>query len=278
MEQKKLIAIDLDGTLFYPKKPRGMVSKQNIAFIRDAVDHGHKVVFVTSRNHQFVNKVIDLMKRPIDVVSRNGTTIFHQGKFIQELLMDANHTQAVVDYVLNKYPRMMLSIDTNEESNLIFSTGETWWLNRIYNLYYFLQGNYRESYRIDNQAFLQAIQKGKAQRLLVYFGLSKKSKVKAHQESELLAKRFSDLEVSWIQGLIEVASKDVNKAEALKKIVALEGIKDDDVIVVGDSGNDIPLFKTYTESYCMRHAHPRVKKFARYQLERVYQLRKVLSL
>jgi Cof subfamily protein (haloacid dehalogenase superfamily) len=276
--QKKLIAIDLDGTLFYPKKPRGMVSKQNIAFVRDAFDFGHKIVFVTSRNHQFVNKVIDVIQRPIDVVSRNGTTIFHQGQFIQELFMDAAHTQAVVDYVLQKYPRMMLSIDTNEESNLIFSTGETWWLNRIYNIYYFLQGQYRESYRIDNDAFLKEIKKGKVQRLLIYFGLSKKSKSKAHSESELLAQRFPDLEVSWIQSLIEVASHQVNKAEALKKVVALEGIEDEDVIVVGDSGNDIPLFKSFTQSYCMRHAHPRVKQFARYQLDRVYHLRKVLSL
>ena len=55
----KLIAIDLDGTLFYPKKRIKLVSKENIRFLKWAKANGHEVVFVTSRNRQFVEKVLN---------------------------------------------------------------------------------------------------------------------------------------------------------------------------------------------------------------------------
>ena len=46
----KILATDLDGTLFYPKDKKEMICKENLTFIRDFIDQGNKLVIVTGRS------------------------------------------------------------------------------------------------------------------------------------------------------------------------------------------------------------------------------------
>ena len=49
--------------------------------------------------------------------------------------------------------------------------------------------------------------------------------------------------------------------------------KDSEIYVVGDSGNDISLFKAYPKnSFCMGHAPDAVKKYAKYTIEKFEDL------
>ena len=278
MNSKKLIAIDLDGTLFYPKKRISLVIKKNITFIQDAIKAGHQVIFVTSRNHEFVTKVVEKIGFPIDIISKNGSQIYYKNQMIQNAFIDNEIIQRVVKDILNIYPRLLLSIDTNKHTNLAFTESKQKWLFFIYKLYYFIQGNYREAYTLSNELFKEGVKHEKVQRLLIYFGLSKKAKILAHEESERLRKIYPEVEISWIQSLIEISDKGINKATSIQKILTLNGMKEDQVIVVGDSGNDIPMFKAFKDSYCMQHAHPRVKKHAKAFIHHVYDLRSVLDL
>ena len=62
----KLLAIDLDGTLFYPKRIRKCICKKNVEFLRKWIDEGNKLVLVTSRSTQFTAKLKDEIQRPVD--------------------------------------------------------------------------------------------------------------------------------------------------------------------------------------------------------------------
>ena len=64
----KLLAIDLDGTLFYPKNIRRCICKKNVKFLRRWIDAGNKVVLVTSRSTQFTERLKDEIKRPVDFI------------------------------------------------------------------------------------------------------------------------------------------------------------------------------------------------------------------
>lgn len=278
MNSKKLIAIDLDGTLFYPKKPISLVIKKNVIFIQDAIKAGHQIVFVTSRNHEFVKKVVEKVGMPIDIVSKNGSQIYYDNQMVQNAFVDNQMIKTIFKDILNVFPRLLLSIDTDKHTNLAFTESKQKWLFFIYKLYYFIQGNYREDYTLNNELFHKGLANEKIQRLLIYFGLSKKAKKLAHDESERLKKLYPQVEISWIQSLIEISAKGINKATAIQKILALNGMHEDQVIVVGDSGNDIPMFKAFKHSYCMSHAHPRVKKHANSFIDHVYDLRTILGL
>ncbi len=274
----KLFAIDLDGTLFYPKKKITLVSKENVAFLKFAIAQGHQVVFVTSRNRFFVEKVLKQINLDLDFVCRNGCMVVHQHHVILDQSMTSQDVENVTTYIQKRHRRYMFSIDTKNESNLVFTSNYVWYLDLIYRLYYLFQGRYREAYKKDNTYFMKQVH-GDAviQRLLIYFGISKQGKKLALKESKNLKKKFPQLEIAWINGLIEVASLGTNKATGLKMLIEKKGVNPKDVIVVGDSGNDIPMFKAFSQSYCMSHAHPEVKKFAKHFIKRVYNLKQLIE-
>lgn len=274
----KLFAIDLDGTLFYPKKRIRLVSKENVAFLKFAISKGHQVVFVTSRNRIFVEKVLKEINLDIDFVCRNGCMVIHNHEIILDQSMTSQDVEDVTKYIQTKYQRFMFSIDTKNESNIVFTSNYVWYLDLIYRLYYLLQGRYREAYKKDNDYFMKQVH-GDAiiQRLLIYFGISKQGKKVALEESKKLKKKFPHLEIAWINGLIEVATLGTNKATALNLLINKKGIQPKDVVVVGDSGNDIPMFKAFSQSYCMEHAHPEVKKHAKHLIKRVHNLKKIIE-
>ncbi|MEN9820081.1 MAG: hypothetical protein RL379_859 [Bacillota bacterium] len=274
----KLFAIDLDGTLFYPKKRIRLVSKENVAFLKFAISRGHQVVFVTSRNRIFVEKVLKEINLDIDFVCRNGCMVIHNHEIILDQSMTSQDVEDVTKYIQTKYQRFMFSIDTKNESNIVFTSNYVWYLDLIYRLYYLLQGRYREAYKKDNDYFMKQVH-GDAiiQRLLIYFGISKEGKKVALEESKKLKKKFPHLEIAWINGLIEVATSGTNKATALNLLINKKGIQPKDVVVVGDSGNDIPMFKAFSQSYCMEHAHPEVKKHAKHLIKRVHNLKKIIE-
>lgn len=46
----KIIATDLDGTLFYPKDRINIICKENLFFIQSFIDNGGKLVIVSGRS------------------------------------------------------------------------------------------------------------------------------------------------------------------------------------------------------------------------------------
>ena len=271
--------MDLDGTLFYPKKRFQFISRQNIRFLHWAAAQGHHLVFVTSRNRDFVQRVIQKINLPIDIVSRNGSEVYHRNEMIQKTYLDAKLSKAVFEDIIARHERTMLSIDADSVTNLVYSKGKIWYLNLIYRFYYWYQGVYREPYLIDNDVFVDKLSAhgDDLQRLLIYFGLSNKSKKLSHDESERLQKAFPELSILWIHNIIEVSPKSVSKANGLKLIMERENIDAKDVYVIGDSGNDIPLFESFEHSFCMAQAHPRIKQHAKHIVRRVYELQSYLE-
>jgi HAD superfamily hydrolase (TIGR01484 family) len=214
----KLIAIDLDGTLFYPKKRIKLVSKENIRFLKWAKANGHEVVFVTSRNRQFVEKVLKEIDLDIDFVCRNGCVVVHDHQVILDKVMAKEDVQKVTSFIQQRHQRYMFSIDTKESSNIVFTSAYIWYLNIMYRMYYFLQGRYREDFDKNNSRFEKEMkQSSTIQRLLIYFGLGKKANKLALEESHVLKHQFPKLEIAWINGLIEVASLGTNKGQSLTK-------------------------------------------------------------
>jgi Cof subfamily protein (haloacid dehalogenase superfamily) len=275
----KLIAIDFDGTLFYPKKRIRLVSKENIQFIHQAIAAGHQVVFVTSRNREFVEKVQKQLGVQVDVVCSNGCMVIHQGQVIQDKVIDHKDVAAVVDYIQKRHSQHMMSIDMKQKMNLVYTSQYSWYLTVLYKFYYLIQGRYREDYIQDNALFMKEIHQAKTiQRLLIYFGLGRKAKGIAMDEAKHLTVQFPHLEIAWISSLLEIASKGTNKGNALTLLVQAKQIDPKDVMVVGDSGNDISMFHAFADSYCMAHAHPEVKQHAKTIIRRVHHLGQILNL
>ena len=110
---------------------------------------------------------------------------------------------------------------------------------------------------------------------MVFFGLGRNKKKLTREINKLIREHHPNIESSWTIVVNELTPKDCNKASGLEYYCKYKGIDKKDVIVIGDSGNDISMFnKFHDNSYVMAHAYPSVKKYAKYTVSRVFKLRK----
>ncbi len=270
---KKLFAIDLDGTLFYPKERFRMIHPKNLSFIRQLVDQGHEVVLVTSRSRDFTERVIKKIDRNLSYVSRNGAVVFHEGKIIEDRVWPKNTALTLYESIKAIYPNQTWSVDSRQSQNVVNIGQHGFWIHVLYRLYYLFQGVYRESFISDEKKFLQVLKNEDIHRVLLYFGLGKKGTNRAKEARDVFKKKFPNFEFSWIEGLIEIAPLSCNKLTGLTQLLKLKQINEDQVYVVGDSGNDTVLFKHfYDRSFVMNNAHPEIKKQAKTIIKRVYEI------
>ena len=83
----KLLACDLDGTLFYPRQINRCISRKNVKFLRKWIDLGNKVVLITSRSLEFVQKLKKEIQREFDVMTCSSAQIMCDGKMVKDTYM-----------------------------------------------------------------------------------------------------------------------------------------------------------------------------------------------
>ena len=112
---------------------------------------------------------------------------------------------------------------------------------------------------------------------MTFFGFGKKKRELSKEINKQLRSNFPSLESSWSIIVNEITPKGCNKGDGLVEYCRKLNINHDDVYVVGDSGNDISMFNAFHEhSYCMAHAYPSVKKYAKHVITRVHKLGKLV--
>lgn len=274
----KLLAVDLDGTLFYPKKLTRCISKKNVKFLRDWIDAGNKVVLISSRSYEFVENLKKEIKRDIDFLSSTSAQIYADGKIIRDVRMPGKELREVLDHIEKNYSPIAFLVNSKESGHVIKVCQELGHgLLIFYKLWWFFQFKYREKFIVSNKAFNELVDKGEASKVMIFYGLKKnKSKISKEINKDLRDK-YSDIEFSWTAQVNELTPRDCNKSAGLKIYCDYMNIDKNDVYVVGDSGNDISMFNEFHEhSYCMKHSYPSVKKYASHVISRVYKLDKLV--
>ncbi len=274
----KLLACDLDGTLFYPKQLNRCISRPNVKFLRRWIDAGNKVVLITSRSTEFVKRLEKEIKRPFDVMTCTSANIYHDGELIKHAWMPNEELEKVFWKIDEKYKPIGYLLTGENHPCIVYNTKRAGLFFLIlYKLYYFFQFKYREPVEQSNEIFMDVMKNGKCYKLMTFFGLGKKKGPLSKEINKELRENFPEIESSWSLIVNELTPKGCNKGQGLKEYCEACNINHDDVYVIGDSGNDIAMFQEYYEhSYCMSHAYPSVKKYAKHAVSRVYKLDKLV--
>lgn len=274
----KLLACDLDGTLFYPKGIKRCISKRNVKFLRKWIDSGNKVVLITSRSTEFIQRLKKEIQRPFDYMTCTSSQVFHNEELIKHRWMPNDELLQIFNKIDAKYKPLGYLLTGEDNPCIVYNPKRaSFFFLIIYRLYYFFQFQYREPAFMDNEKFLELMKNGKCYKLMTFFGLGKKKGVLAKEINKELRENFPQIESSWSLIVNELTPKGCNKGEGLEEYCRALNINKEDVYVVGDSGNDIAMFQKYYEhSYCMMHAYPSVKKYAKHTVSRVYKLDKLV--
>ena len=277
MEQK-LLAVDLDGTLFYPKQVGRCISKKNVKFLQEFIDQGNKVVLVSSRSYFFTKKLQEEINRPIDFINCTSAQIIADGECIRDEVMNKKQLKNILSEIDQQYRPLGYFLTSKKYSIVIKEAKRVSFLFKLlYGIYYFFQFKYRENYVLDNKLFDREIEEGDVYKVMIFFGLGHKKKTLTKEINKKLREEYPQIESSWTSKLNELTALKCTKGDGLEYYCNKLNIDKNNVYVVGDSGNDITMFnKFYEHSYAMQHAPKSVKKYAKNTVRRVYTLSKLL--
>ena len=125
----------------------------------------------------------------------------------------------------------------------------------------------------DDQIFYVEIEKVRTYKLMACIGITKTKQRLAYHLTNLFTKEYPDFEFAWLNQFIEVTPKGCDKSSGLSFYLDYLGIPKENVSVIGDSGNDAPMFEAFYEnSYCMAHSHRLVKQKAKHVVSSVADL------
>ena len=276
---KKLLGSDLDGTLFYPKHRIRMLSRKTVKLIQDFIDEGNEFVVVSGRNHLSCLKVSEKIKRPIGIVGCNGAVIYHHDKCIQNKTIDPKTAHEVLDYLEKNWQPKGYYVMTNEDEFILKNSFKSLGYKIGQFLWYIYQGVLREPYYTSEKKFYEAIDNGKVNKIMVMFGITEKSKQRSNEANKDLREKFGDvIEPSWSYEFIELSPAGTSKSSGLKSLANYLNITSSDIYVVGDSGNDISMFKEFSKnSFCMAKAPLSVSKYANHTIKHFDEIREYLE-
>ena len=264
MSNIKVIASDLDGTFFYPKKRIRLVSTRNVKMVKLFRQKGGHFLIVTSRNRAMREKLVRRLKGKVDMVGCNGAFIISNGHLIREVTIDNGKLKALYADLCRDYDFMFPMLFTRDY-NLLLPKNKKTPLFQIYSLYQMRLG---ESYIIDTDLFNYEMENGKIYKFMLFVGVFKKGREKAKQLNKVLREKYPDFEFAWVGEAIEVTPKGCTKSDGIQVYLDYNHFSHDNVLVVGDSGNDISMFEAFPEhSYCMAHAPATVKKRAKHVIK-----------
>ena len=276
----KLIATDLDGTLFYPKRKFKLLTKKNRKFMIDYINQGNEVVLVSGRNYFISNRVKKRIKNDIDMIACNGSVIYKGDELIFDSPMD--HKKVYDFYLENCKNKEILTwiFMTDKDNMIVVHNSLSSFLRVFYRIVLFFQFGYTGKCKFGKKRFKQMIENENARiyKVMAIYGLGKKATEKARIASKKFGEDLKDsFEVMWSTESIEFMNKGINKARAIEKLIQELGIDKEEVAVIGDSGNDVPLFESFPNSFVMSHAHEEVKKKANVVIDSFYCLEKYIK-
>lgn len=271
----KLIATDLDGTLFYPKKRVRMISSKSLKFLRKHFDEGGRIVLVSGRNSNFLDKVAKKIDRPIDMIGCNGAFIKAKGEYIRNVFFDNVRLKEILDDIeKTHHPKTFFLMSENNEfimrdnfESLTYCIG--------YNLWNFSQGIYKEPFIVSKEKYEKVFKEEKIRKIMIFFGIGKKNINASKLANKAIREKYgNEIEASWSSQMIEISPSQCSKSEGLKNYINYFKINHSDVYVVGDSGNDISMFNEFPEnSFCMNHSTDSIKKYAKHVIKRFSDLK-----
>ena len=253
----KLIAIDMDGTLLNEKKH---IDKAQKEAIHEAIEAGIKIVLCTGRPlYGILPFYEELGLSELDsegyVILNNGCSI-HKTKD-WKLIDQVNFTSDDIEY-LYKFSE---SYDIN--------------FTLVNDTYYFNIGRKPTDELIKDAGFvfsditdisLEEAKSGKHKIMKIMFLGDPEIMADFQEKNEdIIKSKYSGvLSQSYVY---EVFPKDNNKGIGLKKLAEKLGIKQEEVMAIGDGNNDIEMFEYANYSVAMKNATELAKKAAKYETD-----------
>lgn len=246
--EKKMLVLDIDGTLTNSKKE---ITKPTKEAITSVLKKGHVVVIASGRPTPGTKRVceeLELKKYDGYVLSYNGAKItrLSDNRVVHQKILDPKYIPEIYGFVLDNDMGMM----TYEDNDAITGT------------------------RIDEYMLLEArinsigLREVDSFTEYVNFPVNKCLLTKEDKEAEklcaILAEKYEG-ELSIYRSepfFVEIMPKGVDKAASLEVLRNILGIERENIICCGDGFNDLSMIKYAGVGVCMANGAPACREAA----------------
>lgn len=255
MQKVKLIALDMDETLIPSSTEE--VSEENARAIAGAQKAGIPVTIATGRIYTYTKNTVDELNIRIPVIASNGADIRLNHKPIKTDTLDIKDVVSVINNA-SEFEGMMRFIFSgdyiyttpNDKNEHLF---ERWLKNSPGGI---LPVKYFNSF---DEIFPEV--EGNVQKILLWA----QNKDQHNEAKARLEQIKSNFNVSNGEDInLEINSKEMSKAQGLKYIADYLNIPMENVLAIGDSGNDAPMLEAAGISVAVENAMPVAKSAAKY--------------
>ena len=251
MTNKKMIVMDLDGTLVRSKNGKSLnTSKESIKYLNKLKEDGYIIVIATGRNLKNSLLGTDGAEFANYIITNTGAVIFKRDNFevIRKKTIDNQSLRKFISFFDETFEHMQFCDDN-------------WYYKYTYN-----NQKDRDVIKIikDKDEFLDNCKD------ISRIGVQLKDFNDTEKWRNKFKKEFPKLTIDIMQDSfgkrrwIEVQNGATSKALAIKEIAKKENIAMNDIIAFGDGPNDIEMLKISGVGVAVENAFDEVKKSADY--------------
>ncbi|MFK7854874.1 MAG: HAD family hydrolase [Granulosicoccus sp.] len=239
---KRLIAVDLDGTLLGPD---ARVSARTSSALHAVANHGHAIVVVTGRSAYSAIPVISSVPACTRVICSNGAYEYDRQNNVKSW---SNHLSA------------QQALHLRELISAQLPCASFGW-ESVHGLRY-------EDRFVHEAGGAHTLEQGGDSAPLGHYDVMKlfarTPKLISGDLQKMLAQLIEGQAEVSTSGVpfVELTARGVNKATALARVAAELGFNSDQSIAFGDNLNDLPMLNWAAEGVAMGNAHSDVKKIA----------------
>lgn len=245
----KLIALDMDGTLLNEEK---IISEANYAAIQEAKKNGMKVVLASGRPLEGLKRYLN----ELDLISDKDYVVAFNGALVQNT--KSGHVISKTTLELQDYRDLY---ELSKELNVnIHALTESYVMTPKHSKYTQLEGDI-------NNIPIEIIDVDKVDESTTIV------KVMLIDEPELIDEIIEKIPEDFKKNytivrsapfFLEFLHKSVNKGVGVAAVAEELNIKQEEIICVGDAGNDIHMIKYAGLGVAMDNASSEIKKAANY--------------
>ncbi|MDQ0232354.1 Cof-type HAD-IIB family hydrolase [Metabacillus malikii] len=261
---KKLIAIDLDGTLL---SSHIEISKENIQAIQKAQEQGHIVMICSGRAPEDIKTVLKQTPLTCPLAGSNGTMVVVDNELLSQVSLTENNVRKVAS-ILNdrKFP---FKVYTNDGIYVISS-----WSDRMH---VFLENNEEIRGNLSSNEYKFLTEQPKETNLTKVFDdiedvLAVKDiavqkffipTIEGKMELISILEEIEGISITTSGPFnVEVMDVNGNKGNGVKVMAEHFSIPIENTIAIGDNFNDVPMMDVAGLSIAMGNADPDVKAIA----------------
>lgn len=253
----KILASDMDGTLIIEDK----INPKDVQAINELKAKGHKFVVSTGRTLNGMGNIFAKHQLPYDyMVLCNGALILNEKDEVIYKNAIPNGTMKEIIKAFRDKKNIMMYMDDGENFYLIETE------NVLKNDIAFFEGmdyvkvTVEEALKLEQDFIMGSV-----------FACDKNLE-RAIEAKEILNEIIQEDESFRNEFFVDIVPRGCSKGNGLEQLLKLENKEIDSLYAVGDSFNDISMFKLTNNSYTFNRVEEEIKKHANNNVDYIYEV------